>query len=125
MYTEGIEKALKFMEVNYGRKVSLQEIATESCMSKFHFCRVFKKVKGISCFQYLNQLKIGIAAQMLKSTDLSITQIALESGYNDLRHFERIFKHVTGNTPYHFRKHLRENNMDAITDWTLVYKDDD
>jgi AraC-like DNA-binding protein len=62
---------------------------------------------------------------MLKRTDLSITQISLESGYNDLRHFERVFKHVTGNTPYHFRKHLREKSIDDIPDWTIIYESDD
>ena len=99
-----IQCALDFIHTHYQNDISFEQIAHSACLSPCYFCRLFRREMGISCSQYLNLFRITQAKQRLGSTDLSISQICFEVGFNSLTHFERVFKQNEGGTPSKYRK---------------------
>ncbi len=101
---EGIRRALNFMKEHYFEEISLKDIAKAACLSPYHFCRLFKREMGINCIPYLSRLRIEKAKSLLGSTPYSVTQICFEVGFNDLSHFERVFRSIEGVAPTTYRK---------------------
>lgn len=85
--------------------ISVDDLADLAGFSKFHFARLFKQFTGISCYEYLTQKRIAHAERLLIEPNLSITEIAMRSGFNSLSTFNRIFKAAKGCTPSEY-KHL-------------------
>ncbi len=83
---------------------SLEETASYVGFSKYHFDRIFKQFTGISFYRYLNQKRIMLAENMLINPDISITEVALMSGYSSTATFIRMFKILKQCTPSEFRK---------------------
>jgi AraC-like DNA-binding protein len=75
-------------------------------MAKGSLCRFFKENSGLTLFDYLNRIKIEFACKMLMSDELSISEICYDSGFNNLNHFNRQFKKITGLTPSGYRKNF-------------------
>lgn len=101
---EGIRRALNFIEEHYFEDISLMDIAKAACLSPYHFCRLFKRQIGINCIPYLSRLRIEKAKSLLGSTPYSVTQICFDVGFNDLSHFERVFRSMEGIPPSIYRK---------------------
>lgn len=99
-----IEKAKKLMEENFSKNFSLEDIAKKACLSKFHFCRVFKRHERITYSEYLNLIRITKAKNLLKNDLLSISETCYLTGYNDLTYFDRVFKNLEGVSPSAYRK---------------------
>ncbi len=83
--------------------LSLEEVADLAGFSKYHFTRLFKNFTGMTFYKYLNQKRIAHAEKLLIDPDISITEVALHSGFNNLSTFIRMFKLVKGCTPTEFR----------------------
>lgn len=98
-----IQKAVQYVDDNYMTKVSLDTVAGIACISRHHFSRTFKKAMGVTFQDHLNNRRMDKAKDMLKSTKLTITEIALSVGYVDMSHFARIFKRITGFTPSQYK----------------------
>jgi YesN/AraC family two-component response regulator len=99
-----IQRALKFIEDNFMRRVGRDEVAKEACMDPTYFSKVFKDVTGQGFRAYLNDCRIRRAEEILLSgSKLSITELALALGFGDLTTFERIFKKKVGLTPLQYR----------------------
>jgi AraC-like DNA-binding protein len=98
-----ILKAISFMESHYDDAISLLDIAQAAYLSPCHFSRLFKKQIGITCSKYLSMLRINKAKELLKDTDLTVTEVCFRVGFNDLTHFERVFKGVEGITPSSYK----------------------
>jgi AraC-like DNA-binding protein len=111
---ESIRRSVKFIECHYFEQISLRDIADAACLSPYHFCRLFKRWLGTSCMKYLTNVRIEKAKQLLQDSSLSITQICFDIGFNDLTHFERVFKSQTGMTPSAYRK---ENGLIEQERW--------
>lgn len=103
-----IANAISYMETNYYRKITLDELSKMSGMSARNFDRIFKQNYGSSPISYLLKLRIDKAASMLRDTDMSITEIALDRGFNDSTYFSRQFKALTGVTPKMYRKYNKK-----------------
>jgi len=73
-------------------------------MSRFHFCRVFKRHLKQSPISYLIGLRIERARNLLKTTDLSMSEVAALVGFNDISNFSRMFKELNGVSPSRFRR---------------------
>ena len=101
---EGIRRALDFMEEHYFEGISLRDIARAACLSRYHFCRLFKRQMRINCIPYLSQLRIEKAKSLLGNTPYPVTQICFDVGFNDLSHFERVFRSIEGISPSTYRK---------------------
>ena len=99
-----IERAINFMEKHYDEDISLDQIARAAYLSTYHFCRLFKKQVGTTCNKYLSILRIERAKELLKETDLPVTEISFKAGFNYLTHFERVFKRLEGMTPSAYRQ---------------------
>jgi len=89
---------------NYRNVVNLDELSALVNMAKGSLCRFFKENSGLTLFEYLNRIKIEFACKMLMSHDLSVAEICYDSGFNNMNHFNRQFKKITGLTPSGFRK---------------------
>jgi AraC-like DNA-binding protein len=93
----------KFIENNYQRAVSIEEIAKLTHLSKAAFCRYFKKMTRLTFTEFLNQYRIEQAKRLLKS-DKNVTETCYECGFESLSYFNRIFKKVVGENPIQFKK---------------------
>ena len=82
-------------------------MATAAGISRKYFSEYFKKVSGKSPFEYLTSYRIERASELLLHTDLPITQIALDCGFNDLSYFIKTFKKQTEITPAKWRHEKR------------------
>ena len=98
------EKAVSFIEKNYPTPITLEELANEAGMSRKYFSEYFKKASGKGVTEFLNCYRIERAAEMLVLTDFSVTEIALECGFNDLSYFIKTFKKQKNTTPAKYRK---------------------
>jgi AraC-like DNA-binding protein len=93
----------KFIEENYQRAVSIEEISYLTHLSKAAFCRYFKKMTRLTFTEFLNQYRIEQAKRLLKS-DKNVTETCYECGFESLSYFNRIFKKVVGQNPIQFKK---------------------
>lgn len=101
---ERLTRAVEYVEQHSSESLSLEEVARVACMSKYHFCRLFKKHFGIGLMQYLMTLRIRKTMELLMGSDLPVTLVALKAGFRDMSEFNRQFKKITGITPSTFRK---------------------
>ncbi|MBT1711545.1 AraC family transcriptional regulator [Fulvivirgaceae bacterium PWU5] len=103
----------RFTMNEFHRKISLDEVAYLAHMTTNSFCRYFKKRTRKSYVDFLTEIRIGHARKLLQQNDLSISQISMEVGFNNLSNFNRKFRSVCSITPTEFRK-LQENKMDVV-----------
>ena len=94
---------IRYIENNYTHAVSIHDIADECHFSESHFMKFFKQCTGTSFISYLNDYRLLIASRMLTSTDLSVTQIASECGFDNISYFNRCFKKKYGTAPSKMR----------------------
>lgn len=104
LYTEKVKHALLFIQENYKEPITVNQLARLCNFSEVHFMNFFKKTVGIPCMEYIIQLRLKIAADLLCTTDFSVAEIALESGFNNLSNFNRKFKEYYHQTPSGYRK---------------------
>lgn len=103
-YYEVIHKAKEFIQQHYADpNLSLNTVASFVNMSPSHFCTVFGKETGETLIQYLTNIRIKKAMELLKTTHLSTAEIAARIGYNDSNYFCHIFKKTTGVNARDFR----------------------
>ena len=102
----GIKRAVEFIQQqHHSATLDLEQAAAEACLSKYHFSRLFHRMVGISYQDYLTQIRIENAEQLLEQTPyLSLTRIAVRVGFGSLRNFEGQFKKVTGQSPSEYRQ---------------------
>lgn len=98
-----VRRALSFIDMNLHTHLSLDRVAREAGMSKFHFCRHFRSVMSMSFREFLARRRIERASALLRDTTRSVTEIYLEVGFKDLSHFGRVFRRITGQPPSRFR----------------------
>jgi AraC-like DNA-binding protein len=97
-----------FLMKNYRESIDLKQIASLVSMAEGSLCRFFKMQVGITIFEYLNQIKIEFACNLLMDNNLSILDVAIDSGFNNLSHFNKQFKLITGVTPKNYRLKFKE-----------------
>ena len=93
----------EFIESNFQRPISLEEMALKANLSKAAFCRYFKKMTQLTFTEFLNQYRIEQAKRLLKS-DKNVTETCFECGFESLSYFNRIFKKVVGKNPIQYKK---------------------
>ena len=104
-YYEIIKPSIEFMEKHYyDCDIKNDDLAKISNISTVYFRKIFTKLYGVAPIHYLEIRKIEKAKELLNSKELSVTEIALSSGFKDIYHFCRVFKKVTGFSPGNYRK---------------------
>ncbi len=99
-----VAEILNFITTNFQNSVTTAFLAEQFHMSESYFCSFFKSKTNLSPMEYINQYRIKMSQSLLKSTDNSITDIALTVGFSDPNYFSRTFKKITGFSPREFRK---------------------
>lgn len=101
-----IRTAIDFINVHYQRSISLQEIAEVCHFSPNAFCRWFKQNMGLTFIEYLNKVRLTQACQLLISTDWPIGRIALQTGFENISTFNRLFQQKLQTSPSKYRGNL-------------------
>jgi AraC family transcriptional regulator len=96
-------QVLDYINDHLSQDIKLADLAGLLGMSQFHFSHLFKQSLGTSPYQYLLQQRIERAKQLLKQTERSIMDIALECGFNSHSHLSKQFRQLTGMTPKRYR----------------------
>ncbi len=102
-HLQTIERAKEYISENYIRDPSLNEIADNCYVSPFHFSRIFKTFTSCSPHQYLIDTRLKNAENLLKTSNLPITEICFSSGFESLEHFSTAFKKKYQLSPSKFR----------------------
>ncbi len=100
-------KAKEFMDSYFTDKLTLEKISREACLSQFHFLRLFKCIYYKTPHQYLTSKRIEKAVSLLFGTDMSITEICYEIGFESLSSFSWLFKNRFGMSPEMVREQYR------------------
>lgn len=94
-----IKKGVQFMNAEYARKLSLDEIADAAGLSKYHFSREFKKATGSTVTSYLNIVRCNHAKLLLASKEYSVHDVAIQCGFTNDSLFSKTFRSVMGYSP--------------------------
>jgi len=97
------KKVIHYIELNHQAKISLDELSEIAGYDKKYFCAFFKELSGKTPIQYLNIYRIDFASELLVTTHLPVTEIAYQSGFDDLSYFSKIFKMYKSLTPLNYR----------------------
>ena len=103
-YINRINRVIDFLRDNLDRPVKLEELAKIACFSEFHFHRIFTAVSGETLNNFTNRLRLEKAARLLRYSDQSLLDLALECGFSSPATFSRAFSKTYGTTPSQFRK---------------------
>jgi AraC family transcriptional regulator len=96
-------QVLDYINDHLDQEIKLADLATLLDMSQFHFCHLFKQALATTPHQYLLQQRIERAKQLLKQTNQSIAEIALQCGFNSHSHLSKQFRQLTGVSPKTYR----------------------
>jgi len=102
--TGRLEKVLQCIQDNYSRKLSIENVAAEIHMSPSAFSHYFKKRTLKSFTDYVVELRLGKAAQLLQFTDIPVSVVCYESGFQNISHFNATFNRKYKLSPLKFRK---------------------
>lgn len=101
-------KIYGYLVNNYRQNVSIEDIAAHVRMNPHSICRYFKQKTGKTLFQCIAEIRVEHACKLLANSDLTISQIAWNSGFGNQAHFNKQFKAVTGQTPSEYRKAFKD-----------------
>lgn len=99
-----VQRSVDFIRDHYMQNIQIQDVARAAGVERSHFSTVFTEQMGISPSKYMRRLRMEKAAQMLKDTRHTITEIALSVGYADLFPFTRAFTQYYGTSPSDYRR---------------------
>jgi AraC-like DNA-binding protein len=102
-----IAEAIAYLEQNHARDVRVDDVARSVFISPSRLQHVFKDATGLSLVDYLAQMRIDRAMEMLREGDKGLNEIALSLGFHDPSYFGRLFKRMTGTTPAGYRRQSR------------------
>ena len=101
--TDKIKLVLNYINDHYSEDISINTLADLCQYSEYHFMRFFKKHIGLTCIQYINNLRLEKSSILLTSTNNAIMDVSLEVGFDNLSYFNKLFKRKYNLTPKEFR----------------------
>lgn len=107
---ERLSRVFSYIEENFTERIYMDSLCSMTGLSSYYFCRIFKKVTGKTTNEYINSLRINKAENLLKSSNMNITEIAMETGFNDINYFSRIFKKYKKIAPSQVRKAIQPDS---------------
>lgn len=102
-YIQKLNIVMDFIDTNYTEELNLEAMASMVGFSKYHFSRLFTEYTGHTFCDYINHRRIKSAEILLSNSELSITEIAMQSGFSSIATFNRLFKSFKGCSPSEYR----------------------
>lgn len=102
--TKKLRPIISYINSNYADIATIEEVARACYLNKSYMCRLFKREMGITVVEYLNNIKIQQACELLRNTEKSMTDIAMACGFSGASYFGQQFKRSMGRTPSEFRR---------------------
>ena len=103
-----IREAISFIELNYGRAISVEDIADFCNINRSYLNRLFKESTGKTLQNFLMYYRMNRAAELLKVSELTVNEIGKRCGYQNQLHFSRAFKTIFGLSPMQWKKKEKE-----------------
>ena len=99
-----ISRTINYINANISGDLTIEMIAKENFVSKYHLCRTFKNTLGVSIMKYILSQRLALSKEQLVNTDASCSDIAMLMGFSSFSYFCRAFKQQEGMTPNKYRK---------------------
>jgi len=99
-----VSTAIDYIDRHLDEDISISEICSYVHLSKYYFCHLFKEITGMSPVKYISERRITNAKKLLISSNLSLSEIAMRSGFSSFSNFSNAFRKLEGITPGMFRK---------------------
>ncbi len=106
-YYPRLNRLRQYVEQSYSEPIPLEKAAGIAALESSYFSTYFRAKVGITFTDWVRQVRVEKAMKLMKASDFSITEVAYEVGFGDLRTFERAFKKHTLTTPIEFKKSVR------------------
>lgn len=107
-----VSEAVQYIKAHFtDEELTLDAVAKEVNVSYHHFSKIFKSAMGKTFIDYLTELRVGKAKELLQSSDHSIKEICYLAGYGDPNYFSKSFKKATGFTPSEYKEHLKKEGI--------------
>ena len=103
---ENVRQITKFIEENYAQKITLDDLAAFTHYNRTYLSSFFKNSVGMNFYEYLTRIRFQMAVKDLTVTTKSLTDIAIDNGFSDLRSFNKRFKETFGLSPADYRKSI-------------------
>lgn len=100
---DAFNRALEYLNKNYMDDMTLDTLAVYAGFSRYTLSRMFRQHTGLTFTQYLSQRRVEMAMELLSTTRIPVTQVALQCGFNSIATFNRVFRDVKGCTPTQYR----------------------
>lgn len=104
-----IRQAQEYIDHNFHRDISLDDVSRELNISPYYFSKLFKEETGNNFVEYVTERRMDRAKNLLKKQDTSIKEVCAEVGYSDPNYFSRIFKKYQGVTPTEYKENVGSN----------------
>lgn len=98
-----IEQVITYVRNNLDKRITYKDVAEFVHLNEDYLARIFKKKTGYALKEYINNEKVHVAKELLSTTNMSVSVIALKSGFGNFSHFSQTFKKVTGTSPSEYR----------------------
>lgn len=96
---ESLKKAIGYIRLHYQKDINITHVAKETGISERHLRKLFSQHLNLSPLEYLNQIRINKAIELLRNTEMSVKEICFMCGFRSPQYFSRIFKQQTGSSP--------------------------
>lgn len=115
-HADAVYKVIEYIKANFQKRMTLEEIAASTYLSKTYLSSLFKKETGYSISEYINRVRIERSKSLLLEENISIIDIANLCGFEDQSYFTKVFKNIVGITPKKYRENRGKNlKKDIIT----------
>ena len=98
-----VKKAMLYIQENYSRDISLDDVSSQVNISPYYFSKIFKDETGENFIEYLTRVRIERAKELLVDANISVKEAGIQSGYSDPNYFSRIFKKQMDMTPSEYK----------------------
>jgi AraC-like DNA-binding protein/ligand-binding sensor protein len=101
-----VQKARQFITEHQTEDLSLGMVAKAVNTSSYYFCKLFKKATGLTFTEYLSRVRIERAKNLLLNPNARVSEVAFDTGFQSLTHFNRVFRRIVGESPTEYRRRI-------------------
>lgn len=112
MIDQRIKNTISYIDNNFTHNLSMSTLSNIACLSNFHLSRLFSVIVGKSITEYIQDKRIEYSKELLASTDLSVTSISSEVGFNTISNFNKTFKKIVGCSPVAYKNNNSTKEAD-------------